>query len=210
MIRDAYLAAAAILTDFLDDPAIEAAWNAPSRLAKMTVGGVAAHLGSAIGRVPLTLDAPLRDVAPISLVEHYTRATWRGGNIDNDANRMLRDDGEAAAGAGAQALVKQCRGQLAALRERLPAEPADRLVHHTRGPWTLTLDDFLVTRLVEIAVHLDDLAVSVGRQAPDLPEAALAPVFTVLTRLAVHEHGPTAVLRALTRAERAPASIAVL
>ncbi|GGK36275.1 hypothetical protein GCM10010124_31100 [Pilimelia terevasa] len=210
MIREAYLAAAAVLTDFLDHPAVEAAWKAPSRLPKMTVGGVAAHLGSAIERVLITVEAPLTGEAPISLLEHYTRAAWRGGDIDNAPNTALRDEGEAAADGGAAGLVKRCREQLAELRDRLPAEPADRLVFHPRGPWTLTLDDFLVTRLVEIAVHLDDLAVSVGQQAPDLPEEALAPVFTVLTQLAVHEHGPTAVLRALTRSERAPASIAVL
>ncbi|GGJ90365.1 hypothetical protein GCM10010123_20250 [Pilimelia anulata] len=160
--------------------------------------------------MPITLDAPLTGEAPIPLLEHYTQAAWRGGDINNAPNTALRDEGEAAAEDGAAALVKQCRQQLAELRDRLPAEPADRLVFHPRGPWTLTLDDFLITRLVEIAVHLDDLAVSVGLDAPDLPQEALAPVFAVLTRLAVHEHGPTAVLRALTRAERAPASIAVL
>ncbi|GAA2530887.1 maleylpyruvate isomerase N-terminal domain-containing protein [Pilimelia columellifera] len=210
MIRDAYLVAATVLTDFLDHPAIEAAWGAPSRLPKMTVGGVAVHLGSAIGRVPPLLAASPPDEAPIPLLEHFVRASWRGGDIDNPRNTEIRTGSEAAAGGGGAALVKQCRGHLAELRERLPAEPSGRVVLFAPGPWALTLDDFLVTRLVEMAVHLDDLAVSVEQETPDLPQEALAAVFAVLTRLAVHEHGPIAVLRALTRAERAPASIAVL
>jgi hypothetical protein len=36
----------------------------------------------------------------------------------------------------------------------------------------------------------------------------LDPVFALLTRLAVRRHGPTALLRALSRSERAPATIA--
>jgi hypothetical protein len=44
----------------------------------------------------------------------------------------------------------------------------------------------------------------VGRRA----EQATDTVLTLLTRLAARRHGPAAVLRALSRAERAPATIA--
>ena len=71
----------------------------------------------------------------------------------------------------------------------------------------LRRDDFLVVRMVEITVHSDDLAVSVGLTAPSLPPAVLAPVLGLLTRLAVRRHGQSAVVAALTRAERAPAAI---
>jgi len=73
--------------------------------------------------------------------------------------------------------------------------------------WALTLDDFLTTRTMELAVHLDDLAVSVGHPAPDLPDAAFEPVLTLLARLAARRHGQAAMLRALARSERAPAAI---
>jgi hypothetical protein len=56
-------------------------------------------------------------------------------------------------------------------------------------------------------VHSDDLALSVGLATPPLPPEVLDPVFTLLTGLAVRRHGPTAVLRALSRSERAPATI---
>jgi hypothetical protein len=90
----------------------------------------------------------------------------------------------------------------------LPAEPAGRLVRPSWVSWTLALDDFLITRMMEIAVHSDDLALSVGVVTPALPSAVLDPVLSLLSGLAVRRHGPTAVLRALSRSERAPATIA--
>jgi hypothetical protein len=52
-----------------------------------------------------------------------------------------------------------------------------------------------------------------GRPADEpagLPEGVLAPVLSVLTGLALRRHGQAALLRALSRAERAPASIAAM
>ncbi|WP_316525683.1 hypothetical protein [Kitasatospora brasiliensis] len=77
-----------------------------------------------------------------------------------------------------------------------------------RGPWSLTLDDLLATRTMELAVHGDDLAVSVGLPSPELPPETAESVIGLLARLAVRRHGQAAVLRALSRAERAPESIA--
>jgi hypothetical protein len=42
---------------------------------------------------------------------------------------------------------------------------------------------------------------------PTLPPAVLDPVLDLLIRLAVRRQGPTAVLRALSRSERAPGTI---
>jgi hypothetical protein len=64
--------------------------------------------------------------------------------------------------------------------------------------------------MMELAVHMDDLAVSVGITAPELSTTAFDPVLTLLTRLAARRHGQAALLRALARAERAPAVINAL
>jgi hypothetical protein len=61
---------------------------------------------------------------------------------------------------------------------------------------------------MELAVHSDDLAVSVDLATPALPPSAVETVVDLLSRLSVLRHGPTAVLRALSRAERAPTTIA--
>jgi hypothetical protein len=89
----------------------------------------------------------------------------------------------------------------------LASAPEDRVVLIPWQGWALSLDDFLLTRMMEIAVHSDDLAVSVGVPAPRLPDTVLQPVIGLLTRLAIRRHGQSAVLSALSRSERAPDSI---
>jgi len=105
-------------------------------------------------------------------------------------------------------LADEAAAEVAKLRTVLPAEAVDRVVRLPWAPWELTLHDFLTTRMMELAVHADDLAVSVGVPTPEFPAAVLEPVVGLLSGLAVRRHGATAVLRALSRAERAPATIA--
>ena len=133
---------------------------------------------------------------------------WVGASLDHETSVIARRRGEAAAAGGAAELTRGTEAALAELRAILPGQPTDRLVVAPGGSWLLTLPDFLVTRLVEFTVHVDDLSVSVGIPTPTLPPQVTDTVLVLLTRLAAHRHGPTAVLRALSRAERAPATIA--
>jgi len=70
------------------------------------------------------------------------------------------------------------------------------------------LANMLLTRTMELAVHGDDLAASVGIATPELSPSAADAVIGLLARLATRRHGPTGIIRALTRAERAPTTIA--
>jgi hypothetical protein len=207
-IRDAYLQAAASAAALLDDQAVAAAWGSPSALPEFSVAGLAGHLARQVVAVPRVLGQPVPAGPPATLLEHYDRVPWVGASLDDEANAEIRRGGEDEAADGAAALAARIGVAVEALRTALPAEPADRIVHPSWVPWTLTLDDFLVTRMMEIAVHSDDLALSVGVATPPLPPAVLDPVFALLTGLAARRHGPTALLRALSRSERAPATIA--
>jgi hypothetical protein len=69
--------------------------------------------------------------------------------------------------------------------------------------WSLSFEDFLLTRVMELVVHSDDLAVSVGTEPPALPEEVLGPVLALLVGVALRRHGQPAVVRALSRSERA-------
>ena len=207
-IRDAYLQAAASAAALLDDQAVAAAWESPSALPEFSVAGLAGHLARQVVAVPRVLGQPVTAGPPATLLEHYDRVPWVGASLDDEANSEIRRGGEDEAADGAAALAARIGVAIEALRTALPAEPADRVVHPSWVSWTLSLDDFLVTRMMEIAVHSDDLAQSAGVATPALPPAVLDPVFALLTRLAVRRHGPTALLRALSRSERAPATIA--
>jgi uncharacterized protein (TIGR03083 family) len=206
--REAYLVAAGSAADLLRDPAVAGSWEAPSALTGFSVGGLAAHLAGQVLFVVDSLDAPPPEGETVSLLGHYERVTWIGADLEADVNVAIRDGGERAAAEGPDQLAARVAAALPDLGEALRAQPADRRVSPPAGPWALTLDDFLVTRMMEIAVHSDDLACSVGAPTPPLPSTVLEPVLALLTGLAVRRHGQPAVLRALARAERAPASIA--
>lgn len=210
LLREAYLRAGESAVELLGDPAVAAAWPTESALPGLSVGGLAAHLAGQITFVVRTLDDPIRPAERVELLDHYSRVRWIGADLYAEANVRIREGGETEAVAGASSVVGQAAESLRALRERLPVEPADRVVRPPAGPWGLSLDDFLVTRMMEIVVHSDDLAYSVGLAAPELPTSVVEPVLALLTSLAVRRHGVSALVRALSRAERAPASIAAI
>jgi hypothetical protein len=78
------------------------------------------------------------------------------------------------------------------------------------GDLVLAIDDYLATRVVELVVHADDLAVSLGVDPPPPPPAAARLAEHVLLDIARHRHGDTALLRALARRERTSAVLPVL
>jgi hypothetical protein len=205
--RDGYLSAAGQAVGLLREPAVAAAWGKPSALAEMTTGGLAGHVAYQIFSVSPALDEPPSDQEPIPLMEHYTRAAWRGAPLDSEANAGIRARAEDIGSEGAASLAERAGAALADQQARLPGLPADRAVYLPQVGWALSLDDFLTTRMLELAVHADDLAVSAGLATPELPDAAFDPVLVLLTRLAARRHGQAALLRALARAERAPAAI---
>ena len=63
---------------------------------------------------------------------------------------------------------------------------------------------FIAMRLLELVIHVDDLAVSVGLPTPPLPEAAQEIVATLLMQVSAARHGWLPILRTLARSERAP------
>jgi hypothetical protein len=204
---DDFLAAARAAAALLHSPAVSAAWERPSALPEFRVSGLAGHLAYQVLALPEALAGPVPDEPVIPLLGHYDRAAWVGAPLDADINVGLREGGERLAADGPEALADRVDAAVAGLAAVLPAV-GDRPVRMpVWGPWSLMLHDLLTTRLMELAVHADDLAVSVGLPTPELPASAVETVVDLLSRLAVRRHGPVAVLRALSRAERAPSSI---
>ncbi|UNO43512.1 maleylpyruvate isomerase N-terminal domain-containing protein [Streptomyces sp. MST-110588] len=207
-VRDDFLATADSAADLLHDPAVAAAWSGPSALPEFGVAGLAGHLAYQVLAVPQCLSAPVPREPAVPLLEHYARVRWTDAGLDDEINVRIRRGGEETAAQGPAALAASVDAAVRELTAVL-ASAADRPVRIPLwGPWSLTLDDLLVTRMMELAVHSDDLAVSVGIATPVLLPGAAATVIGLLSRLAVRRHGPTAVLRALSRAERAPATVA--
>jgi hypothetical protein len=120
-------------------------------------------------------------------------------------NTGLRERGELMGSQGHDVVVAEVDRLVVVLSRSLPAEPVDRLVSVLDGT-TMRLDNYLVTRIVELTVHADDLTTSVGLD-PALPSAALPLAIHSLVDVARVRHGDLAVLRALSRRERQTAEI---
>lgn len=73
--------------------------------------------------------------------------------------------------------------------------------------WALTTADFLVTRMMEIVVHSDDLAAGMDLPTPQFPDDVVRPVLGLLTAVSLERHGQTALVRTLSRTQRAPATV---
>ena len=203
----AFLTAARSARALLAEPAVGMAWGRPSVLPEMTVGGLAAHLAFQVVSVPAVLRAPDDpSVRLVGLREYYERAAWRGAGPDAEVNVGIRGHSEQRASEGRDEVLAGVDTALRELADSLPEQPPERPVPSR----ALRLDDFLLTRMMEIAVHSDDLAVSAGLPTPDLPLDVLEPVLSLLIGLAAGRHGQAAVLRALARAERAPSTINAL
>jgi hypothetical protein len=207
MLRSGYLMAADVAAALLRNPSVASRWSQPSALADFQVSGLAGHLGRAVTRVERIVLDPPSTAPPIAVLEHFTRSEWTRTGRDDAVHVAVRERGEKTAAGGPEGLAQAVDAALGRLRGLLAEEPDDRIIELT-GQWPLRLDDFLLTRTLEIVVHVDDLAVSVGLPTPEIAEAATEPVIDLLARLSVRRHGPLALVRTLSRRERAPETVA--
>jgi hypothetical protein len=208
-LKNAYLATAAQAAALLDTPEVATSWQKPSALAQWSVGGLAGHLAYQIFSVDPALEESHCEQEPIPVLEHYARAVWIDVPLDGEINSGIRAKGDGISSEGQRRLVDRIHAALEQQRTALEEVHDDWVVFMPQTGWALSLDDFLLTRMLELAVHMDDLAVSVGISASELPSTTRGPVLALLTELAVRRHGQAALLRTLTRAERAPAAINV-
>lgn len=207
MNRTSFVAAARIALDLASAPEVRGAWREESACAGMTVGGLAHHLvHQAVNTVRLLEMDPVAE-PPIELLDHYARAAWVRSGPEDEANVTIREGSDAAAAEGADTVLEIASAAIDALPRALEGH---RLPDQVRIPWqgwSLTTADFLVTRAMEIVVHSDDLAASVGLATPEFPDDVVEAVLGLLTGVAVRRHGQAAVVRALSRPQRAPASV---
>lgn len=208
MIRNAFLESAEVAATLLREPVLAQRWDTPSALRDFSTGGLARHLANQVTDTVRLLAAPPGDSA-VPVLEHYTRNTWVTSGVDSPDNVGIRGRSEQRAAATTAAdLADDVDEALDVLRTVVPEQPPDRIVDFVR--WGLRVDDFLLTRVMELVVHADDLAVSLGVPTPPMPDAANEATIHLLSRVAAWRHGPLNVVRALARQERAPASIAAL
>jgi hypothetical protein len=188
-------------------PEVAARWYDESACAGMTVGGLAHHLTGQLGNTVRLVGEEASSEPPIPLLAHYAEAAWVTASLDDEVNAEIRESSDAAAQSGPDALPPLVDDLLDRLAGVLAARRSDDPVFIPWQGWSLTAHDWLVTRMMEIVVHSDDLAASVGVRTPEFPIEVITPVLGLLTAVACRRHGQVPVVRALSRPQRAPASV---
>lgn len=200
--RITFLETSQIAIDLLRRQEVAERWDGPSALTHWKVSGLAGHLVRATTSVEAYLDrSPERGAGEVVSAARYYAAAVDDDDLESDLHKAIRQRGDEAAAGGHAATLERLAAAHDRLTNRLPAERPDRIVDAFKGI-SLLLDDYLVTRIVELCVHLDDLAVSVAIPTPDVPDDASTLAIEVLVEVARLRHGDLAVLRALTRRER--------
>jgi len=206
-VADTFVTSARTAAELLTCEPVRDRWDAESACAGMTVGGLAFHLAAQAGNAVRLVSAAPSAESPIPVEEHYRRAAWANTDLDDEVNLDIRTSANDEADAGFDGLCAKVAADLAALPEVLDARAAADPVLIPWQGWALTAHDFLVTRLMEMLVHSDDLAASLDVPTPQFPDEAVRLVLGLLTSVAVERHGQTALVRALSRPQRAPASV---
>ena len=208
-VRARYLAGARTAVDLLAAPEVRDRWDEASVLAGLAVGDLAGHLALAgVLLVESVLDQPdPGSPAPITAGQYYG-AFVGADDPDSRLNVGVRERAHAVGVRGHADVLERASTCLERLTGRLATEPAERQV--AARDKALTLDEYLRGRCVELAVHVEDLELSVGLgpgltaadPVPEPPDDLVRDAVDVLVAAALARHGGAAVLRALTRRER--------
>lgn len=204
-IRELFSVALDVGREVLACGEVATAWDESSALDQFAVSGLAGHLVRAVTSVTAYLDRP-----PPALGEALLDPAGYMASIDGLSDDLsialhqaIRNRGDTEAADGHAALVRRWDEQVWLLRTRLASESRERTLAALEGR-AMLLDDYLVTRMMELVIHSDDLAVSVGVATPPFAPAAWQVVIDCLVGTATRRHGERAVLMALSRRERDP------
>ncbi|AOR33436.1 hypothetical protein BFF78_22320 [Streptomyces fodineus] len=157
----------------------------PTRLGEWTVRDLIAHIGMAVTAVHRALDRPAPPKQDLAVVQ------WP---FATSASACAIDEFTRGLAAGHLDLDACLTDVDASLRTLLDEHPGSRLLETDAG--ALPLDDYLVTRAVELVVHTDDLNAAVpGLQVPYDRQALAAATRLLADALAVKAPGGSTEVR---------------
>lgn len=203
LVRDSFLATAAEARALVASRAAGAQWKEASAVERLSVGALAGHLSRSAFVVIGYLDASNPDpgAAELLTADQYFEQIVPAPEMSEELHAGVLARAEQEAADGQDALVARLDATLRDLDERLVIEPSERAVE-VIGGLALPLDEYLVTRMVELVVHSDDLATSVGLETPGFDPLTMACVIGCMLAMVRRRHGDIAVVRGFARRER--------
>lgn len=173
--RDAFRIEGARLTEAMSG-LDEAEFERPTGCPPWTVRDLLAHVCLGAGRLLPMLGQPAAPRAEVDAAGYFGREKFAS---ETDAARVGSAQKAAAQATSGHALAGELDRAWRTVNAALVGVPADRVVRTRHGD-AMTVDDFLVTRVVELGVHGLDLAAAVGRQ-PWLSDEAAAVIADLLS-----------------------------
>lgn len=156
---------------------------APTRLGDWTVRELVAHLAMVVESVPRQLECPAPPAVEVTITGWAAATAGLAPAIDTDTRALAAGDDPAD-------LLERAADRYT---ELVPPAPGDRLLAARVG--AMRLDDFLVTRCVELVVHTDDLAAATGLGIPYDRQALAAAVRVLADALAAKAPGGSVEVR---------------
>ena len=157
----------------------------PTRLGDWTVRELIAHIGMALTAVHRALDLPAPPRQDVTVVEWPFATAANATAIDEFTRRLAADHPDL------DAYLADVDRSLRALLEE---HPGSRLLRTSAG--AMPLDDYLVTRIVELVAHTDDLNAAVpGLDVPYDRQAMAAATRLLADALAVKAPGGSTEVR---------------
>ncbi|MFE5482653.1 maleylpyruvate isomerase N-terminal domain-containing protein [Streptomyces sp. NPDC056527] len=166
-VLEAFRQEAGALTDAMSELS-PAEWDLPTRCTPWSVLDLLGHVCVVIDWLPGMLDAAAPDEPEISAAEYY-RPDDRFSPRTNESRITLAKD-RAARSADGAAFAQDFAATWQRVDQLCRVQQAGRTVRTRHGD-AMLLSDFLLTRVVEVAVHGLDLADALGRK-PWLTSAA--------------------------------------
>ncbi|KUL43452.1 maleylpyruvate isomerase family mycothiol-dependent enzyme [Streptomyces regalis] len=149
----------------------ESEWDRPTRCEPWSVRELLGHVRVVIAWLPQMLGGLAPDKAEVSAAQYY-RPDDRFSPQTNAARIGLAQN-HAAEHANGAALAADFAATWRQVDQMCQDEPEDRVVRTRHGD-AMLLSEFLLTRVVEVAVHGLDLADALGREPWLTPEAGVA------------------------------------
>jgi hypothetical protein len=167
----------------------------------MDVGSVAGHLFLVVRRVGKHLEEAKPLPAPKAAGPRPIAVRVATDNdLDSELHRVVRADGVHVAAWGWEAVAAAYAERLVRVQSLLERGVPEAIAF---GGEPMPFGNYLGSRVVEVLVHAEDLALSAGMERPDPPSHAVDVACAFLLREARRAYGDWAVLAAFTRPGRA-------
>jgi hypothetical protein len=194
------------LLELVARPEVAQKWNEPSTLESWSVQTLVGHAVGPLDLIITDCEQPEPATPRFRGIVEYTRMARleRREDLELEGHQLIKVMADKRAAKGPAHVLEMASRWVEELKWMLPAMDPNKHVYLPRmPPMAGSLAMMVMNRTMELTVHMDDLAVSVGVPTPPIRPEAGAMALTVLMSVARRANTDLEILRAMARGERA-------